>query len=744
MIESLRLNPTYCLEKVNDECLLLISDSNSVVISSKVSYAILLEIAQQKSSMPELFKKLLQEGISHFETMQVLLTLKMEGYVIDKTRFFSEEQEVYWKSLGFNTELLADILQKKTIAVHAVGNADTSYFINICQETGITLSEKPFLQVVITNDYNHKDLAGLNQKFRKEGQSWVLVKTSGTEVWTGPVFIPGQTACWECLHHRLELHQPVNKFYKTLKNTNENPSKPTSSHPIAAQIGANMAVLELIKWLYNDEHDTLINTILSFDTKDNDQRSHTIVKRPQCPVCGNAEIVPPQPIILQKQASLVAKNGGYRSTSHQETLDKYQHHISNISGIVPSLLPYSRTKNTPIFNYSSGRNLALQSTSMFWLNQHLRSRNGGKGKTAIQAKTGALCEAIERYSLMYHGDEYSIIASLDELEEGIHPNICMNYSQNQLANREIINKTSGKFYDLTPVPFNTSEKMEWTPVYSLSTSKFKYLPACYCYAQYPAKDEKQLYAYPDSSGCAAGNNIEEAILQGFLELVERDAVAIWWYNRIKRPTVDLTTLNNPYLEEVFQYYQSIGRGLYVLDITSDLGIPVFVAISYNTNKKQEEILYAFGAHPDASIALERAITEVNQLLPIVLDDYRVIGDQVFIDWLEKQTFAQNDYLVPIKNKTKNIAKDYPVLCAPNIYDSLQLCLDITKKQGLETLVLNLTRQDVGLSVVRVMVPGLRHFWRRTAPGRLYDVPVKMGWLEKKLTEDALNPISIFV
>jgi oxazoline/thiazoline synthase len=46
-------------------------------------------------------------------------------------------------------------------------------------------------------------------------------------------------------------------------------------------------------------------------------------------------------------------------------------------------------------------------------------------------------------------------------------------------------------------------------------------------------------------------------------------------------------------------------------------------------------------------------------------------------------------------------------------------------------------------VARVVVPGLRHFWRRLAPGRLYDVPVSLGWLDRPRAETELNPISIF-
>jgi ribosomal protein S12 methylthiotransferase accessory factor len=68
---------------------------------------------------------------------------------------------------------------------------------------------------------------------------------------------------------------------------------------------------------------------------------------------------------------------------------------------------------------------------------------------------------------------------------------------------------------------------------------------------------------------------------------------------------------------------------------------------------------------------------------------------------------------------------------------------VLAEHGLEMLVLNQTRPDVGLSVAKVMVPGLRHFWARFAPGRLYDVPVRMGWLAQKKEEAELNPIPIF-
>ncbi len=410
-------------------------------------------------------------------------------------------------------------------------------------------------------------------------------------------------------------------------------------------------------------------------------------------------------------------------------------------------------KNTPIYNYSSGRNIALRSQTLFWLNHHIRSANGGKGTTWAQAKAGALCEAIERYCLAYHGDEpVPVISSLQDLGiDGLHPNVCMNFSEQQYQHRETINRECSKFYALVPVPFDESLSMPWTPVYSFTEHRFKYLPSCFCYAQYPSEDESQLFAYPDSNGAAAGNSLEEAILQGFLELVERDSVALWWYNRVRKPAVDLLSFHEPYFLQVIDYYKSLHRSLYVLDLTADLQIPAFGAVSYRIDADRQDIIFGFGAHVDAKIALERALVELNQILPIAHapemaeteGKYRT-QDTNFVDWLTTATLENQPYLVPLETVSQITASDYPQLCQPNIYDSVTFCIRTAEKHGLETLVLDMTRLDVGLPVVKVIVPGMRHFWKRLSPGRLYDVPVKMNWLNAPLKEEQLNPLALFI
>ena len=164
------------------------------------------------------------------------------------------------------------------------------------------------------------------------------------------------------------------------------------------------------------------------------------------------------------------------------------------------------------------------------------------------------------------------------------------------------------------IRFDPSAKIEWSPVWSLRDGRFKYLPTSLLYFFYggPAA------FHADSNGCAAGNTIEEAIVQGFLELVERDAYAIWWYNRSQRAEVDLSQFDDSYVRDLHTQLAETGRKLWVLDVTSDLGVPTYVAILHWMQNGQENIEFGSGAHFDKRIALLRTLTELNQFLSIGL------------------------------------------------------------------------------------------------------------------------------
>src|SRR5207302_748719 len=107
----------------------------------------------------------------------------------------------------------------------------------------------------------------------------------------------------------------------------------------------------------------------------------------------------------------------------------------------------------------------------------------------------------------------------------------------------------------------------------------------------------------------------------------------------------------------------------------------------------------------------------------------------YAHWLAAANSHRDLYLQPARlavlPKTEKL---------PEAGELLNLCLDRLAKANLHPFALDLTRAEYGLKVWRIFVPGLRHCWKRLAPGRLYDVPVKLGWLPQRLREDDLNPL----
>ncbi len=741
ILNQFQLAPKYTRYAINELHTLLVAEHDSRIITAPIAIKILyyLTAANHEVSI-----------FDDFSTNEILLQLKqleVKGIITKKTSIFSKEQEAFWQELGYDTSRLSKLFQQKTLKIISLGSTNISEFTSLCKTTGLSFSETPDIYIVLTDSYIHPELETLNQSFIEKQQPWLLIKLTGATPYIGPLFSPtiANMPCWSCLQHRLLLHDRENALYQTLHKTLKNIQRPLVTHQLAQQIVISRALLLLVEFWYT-VHDThvLQNHIHSINTKTGEITKHQIIKRPQCSHCGTPEILTqyPKPITLQRETSLATHHGGYRIYDAETTYNNYKHHISSITGIVPYVKPYHKSKDIPIFNYGSGKNIAMQSTSMFWLNLHLRSANGGKGKTDIQAKTGALCEAIERYCLMFPGATYTISNTFNALDRAIHPNSCMLFSKQQYNERIKINASSTKFYSLIPDYLSKDQALDWSPVYNLTKKHFNYVPTAFCYAQYQteAATESKIYAYPDSNGAAAGNTIEEAILQGLFELIERDAAAIWWYNRIPRPAINLDTLQNSYVDQMQAHYKSLDRSLYVLELTVDTQIPVYAAISYCLKTKRK-ILYAFGAHIDPTIAIERAIIELNQLLPIVTSSSTYLTkDKTFIQWLDTQIITQHPFLQPDDIIDFTVKQDIPT----TIYDSINYSIKHLANLGLDVLIFNLTQPDIGMPVVKVIVPGLRHFWRRTAPGRLFDVPVKLGWLQQPYTEEQLNPISIFI
>src|SRR5207247_6310788 len=109
-----------------------------------------------------------------------------------------------------------------------------------------------------------------------------------------------------------------------------------------------------------------------------------------------------------------------------ETFERLRHHISPVTGIVSSLERLSDERTPLVSSYSAGHNFAMLTDTLFFLRQNLRGHSGGKGMTDVQARVSGVCEAMERYSGVFRGDEPAVRESLRSLgAAAVHPNDCM-------------------------------------------------------------------------------------------------------------------------------------------------------------------------------------------------------------------------------------------------------------------------------------------------------------------------------
>jgi ribosomal protein S12 methylthiotransferase accessory factor len=200
--------------------------------------------------------------------------------------------------------------------------------------------------------------------------------------------------------------------------------------------------------------------------------------------------------------------------------------------------------------------------------------------------------------------------------------------------------------------------------------------------------------------------MEEAIFHGLAEVIERDAWAIVEAARNTGPLIDGV---NDYLpKSLLDKFAAAEVDVYLRDITSDIGIPTFAAVADDVKLRDPTLLTTgMGTHTCASVAVLRALTEVAQSRLTQIHGAR--EDTTLADFRKQigyeRTKRLNSHWFEASEK-----KDY---CEIESFDSDDFLLDIKymlhklEEAGMDrVVVVDLTREEIGIPVVRVIVPGL--------------------------------------
>ena len=316
---------------------------------------------------------------------------------------------------------------------------------------------------------------------------------------------------------------------------------------------------------------------------------------------------------------------------------------------------------------------------------------GGKGITKDHAKASAMMEGFERYSAERQDCDETIIAKLSEIEE------------------------FGEYVD--PKSLNLPSEFEKKDISDLSlecskskdiiSNKEYYIPTNAIYHPYISKDDSQNLFKSNTNGLASGNILEEAILHGIFEVIERDAWSIFELTHKNYAQIDISSIENEVIIDIIDKFESEGIKIKLMDFTADIKIPTIAASADDTITRDAGLLtLGMGTHLDPEVAILRALTEVAQSRATQINGAR--EDTVRADFAREAGYERmkriNKYyfrdeeeqikLSDIENKsTSSITKDIEIVKDELISNDIQ-----------KILYTNLTRPELDVSVVRVVIP----------------------------------------
>ncbi|MBK9070529.1 MAG: YcaO-like family protein [Myxococcales bacterium] len=238
------------------------------------------------------------------------------------------------------------------------------------------------------------------------------------------------------------------------------------------------------------------------------------------------------------------------------------------------------------------------------LRRQASSRAIGKGLTRQHAWCSAAYEWFEDLYCFYNGGTKVIRASYQDVKahaidmeffaEGLLPHFDGHHQE--------------RFNSLAPI--------DWVWGRDLVSNRAILLPAANIYLTTDFQVAGGRLALPKrgSSGIAAGCSLEDAVLEGLMEVVEHDAWFSALATSIACPSLDLTTVTDADSLKLIEVLRASGYDLVVRNLTSDLGIAVLEAHLTSRNDFTQYHAGGRGCHLDPVIALRRALTEAFQCL----------------------------------------------------------------------------------------------------------------------------------
>lgn len=309
----------------------------------------------------------------------------------------------------------------------------------------------------------------------------------------------------------------------------------------------------------------------------------------------------------------------------------------------------------------------------------------GKGSTPTQAEASALMELVERFSFFSFMQRAAFLYA----------------TPSNLVEKSLPFKTLARsLFDASDTLPRAEEVYQDWPLHFTHATSLTYKHPVLVPIHW-------FYLINEYNGPAAGNNPEEAILQGLCEVVERHVGSVISHGRLFTPAIDPDSVQDPAAVALLAKFRAQGIVVHLRDFSLDTGIPTVGALAYDpaTFPEASEIVFTAGTTPHPEKSLIRALTEIAQLA----------GD-----------FNKRTSYKPTLPKYENLTEAsylmapgplHPIQSLPNLADDnlkveIERCVAALARLGLEVLVVDTTHPDIRIPAVYVIIPGA-HFLERT-------------------------------
>lgn len=605
------------------------------------------------------------------------------------------------------------------------------------------LPEGTLLLLVLEDAWNPRLHQKAEQVAREYRIDWLRGFLFFGEGVIGPLVSPDREGCSQCAdarmimtaRDRLDLWKV---HHKLTDQPHPIPNEWTSPHGLGTMV---QLIKRAVQQKMDDNLSTGTMSLVNLRTLENSTRS--VLPVSMCPTCGDLPEDSPATAAIPLQASMKIGENHFRCRSIQE-LSTFltRDYLDERTGLLNNKRVDFQTPFADVIV-----NLPL-----------LHGDEGTAGRTNSYplSEWTAILEGLERSCGMDPKGKRTVVHDCyANLESALHPYEVGVHSKDQYAE---------KGFPFSP--FHPDRKMNWVWGYSLIDEKPLLIPERLAYYSLGCSDGM---FFETSNGCAIGGSREEAIFHGLMEVLERDSFLLTWYARLPLRRIDPYSCDDEELHLMIDRMREVaGYDLYLYNATMEHGIPCILTITKNLNTDQPDalnLMCAAGAHLDPVRAVKSAVFEsVGMIAPLnkefkknkqtylkMLDDsslvrkmddhgmvYGLLEAEKRLDFLLKQNQPMQTFQEAFQQKQHH----------SDLTEDLQDLLHVFRQLDLDVIVVDQTTSEIrrnGLHCVKVLIPGMlpmtfgHHLTRVTGLDRVLKVPKALGFVDRELSMEELNP-----